>query len=326
MNKRHGSRRNALLIAACMVPLIGAAPAHALEKVKVAASFVGLWDTSQPTFCKERGEFEKAGLDVEIVSTRGGSETVQAVLVGGMDIAYSPGVNAVLAATKQGAKFKIISSEFVGQNDTLYYVDANSPLKTAKDLAGKTVGFPRPGSASEIVLFDLKKQAGIDFKMVVSGGLDATRTMLKTGQIDAAYTFPPYGMDAIAKKEIRVLFAGDEVPGLADVTNRVNIASVDFVTKRRAVATKFMETLDKCIDWAYANPAESVKMYAKINKIDEDIAKIAMGYYKREALAWEMKKFDVAVQRAVENKYIDKAPTAAELKELIDVVYLPPKK
>ncbi|MES2302923.1 MAG: hypothetical protein V4521_12775, partial [Pseudomonadota bacterium] len=56
-----------------------------------------------------RGEFEKAGLDVEVVSTRGGSETVQAVIVGGMDVAYSPGVNAVLAAAKQSNKFKIIS-------------------------------------------------------------------------------------------------------------------------------------------------------------------------------------------------------------------------
>lgn len=310
-----------LLGIVCLASFVGGTPAHALEKVKVAASFVGLWDTSQPTFCKDRGEFEKAGLDVEIVSTRGGSETVQAVIVGGMDIAYSPGVNSVLAAAKQTKKFKIISSEFVGQNDTLYYVPANSPIKTAKELAGKTVGYPRPGSASEIVLFDLKKQAGIDFKMVASGGVDVTRTMLMTGQLDAGFTFPPYGMDALAKGEIRVLFSGDEVPGMADVTNRVNIASTEFLSKRRPVAVKFMQTLEKCIDWAYANPAESVKMYAKINKIDENIAKIAMGYYKREALAWSMKKFDVAVRAAVENKYIDAAPTKQELADLIDIVY-----
>src|SRR5262245_52356334 len=78
---------------------LAAYPAHAqtLEKVKVATTFLGLWDTSQPTFCKDRGEFQKAGLDVDVISTRGGSENVQAVIAGGMDIGFSPGTNAVLA-------------------------------------------------------------------------------------------------------------------------------------------------------------------------------------------------------------------------------------
>ena len=84
--------------------------AQAMEKVKVATTFLGLWDTSQPTFCKDRGEFSKAGLDVEVTSTRGGSENVQAVTAGGMDIGYSPGTNSVLAAYVQGAKIKIIST------------------------------------------------------------------------------------------------------------------------------------------------------------------------------------------------------------------------
>lgn len=32
-------------------------PALAQDKVKVATTFLGLWDTSQPTLCQERGEF-----------------------------------------------------------------------------------------------------------------------------------------------------------------------------------------------------------------------------------------------------------------------------
>src|SRR5437762_12654409 len=75
--------------------------AQAMEKVKVATTFLGLWDTSQPTFCKDRGEFSKAGLDVDVISTRGGSENVQAVTAGGMDIGYSPGTNSVLGAYVQ---------------------------------------------------------------------------------------------------------------------------------------------------------------------------------------------------------------------------------
>ena len=141
--------RYSFLVALAAATACGSAVhAQATEKVKVATTFLGLGDTSQPTFCKDRGEFSKAGLDVDVISTRGGSENVQAVTAGGMDIGYSPGTNSVLAAYVQGAKIKIVSTEFIGQNDTYFYVRADSPLKTIDDIKGKSVAYPRPGGAS----------------------------------------------------------------------------------------------------------------------------------------------------------------------------------
>src|SRR5689334_8330994 len=81
-------------------------PAHAAEKIKVAAAFGTIWTAAQPSFCKARGEFAKADLDVEVVTTRGGSETVQAVVAGGADIGYGPGANAVTAAITRGSSIK----------------------------------------------------------------------------------------------------------------------------------------------------------------------------------------------------------------------------
>jgi ABC-type nitrate/sulfonate/bicarbonate transport system substrate-binding protein len=135
-------RTRALIVALCLMSGSHLTPvgAQPLEKVTVATTALGLWDTSQPTFCKNRGEFAKAGLDVEVISTRGGSENVQAVIAGGADIGYSPGMNAVLSAYAQGSKIKIISSEFIGQNDTFWYVLADSPIKTIGDISGKSVG------------------------------------------------------------------------------------------------------------------------------------------------------------------------------------------
>lgn len=298
---------------------------QALEKVKVNASFVGLWDTSQPTFCKERGEFEKAGLDVQITSTRGGSETVQAVTAGGADIGYSPGTNAVLAAFMGGAKIRIISSEFIGQNDTYFYVPANSPIKTVNDIQGKTVAFPRPGGSSESILLALKQERpDLKFKMVATGKLGATHTMLMTGQIDVAFSFPPYGLDRVKSGKMRVVFSGDIAKTKRDITGRVNIASEEFVTKRRPVAIKFMQVLNKCIDWMYTNKAAARKMYAKINKIDEGVAEEGMKYYSRESLAFApIKGLDKSIQQAIDAKFINKAPSKAQLDKLIDIVYKP---
>lgn len=298
------------------------ATAQPMEKVKVATTFLGLWDTSQPTFCKERGEFAKAGLDVEVVSTRGGSENVQAVVAGGMDIGYSPGTNAVLAAIAQGTKVKIISSEFLGQNDTFFYVPADSPIKSIADLPGKSVAFPRPGGAGEAILLALKAERKIDFKPVATGGMDATFTMTMTKQIDVGYSVPPSGLDQVQKGAIRVVFAGDDVQSLKALTGRVIIASDEFMKNHRTTAVKFMQVLDRCIDWAYANKAEAAKMYATLNKIDAGIAGKGLEFYKREALAFgPISKLDEVMKQAVDGKFIAKPFTTEEIKNAVDIVY-----
>lgn len=303
------------------------ASAQPLQKVKVATTFLGLWDTSQPTFCKDRGEFAKAGLDVEVTSTRGGSENVQAVIAGGMDIGYSPGTNAVLSAYIQGSKIKIISAEFMGQNDTFFYVPADSPIKTIDDIKGKTVAFPRPGGAGEAILLALKAERNIDFRATATGGMDATFTMTMTKQIDVGYSVPPSVLDAVQKGTVRVIFAGDDVETLKPLTGRVIIASADFLRNRRPTATKFMEVLDRCIDWAYANPDESRKMYATLNKIEPQVAQKGLDFYKRETLAFgPISKFDDVMKQAVAGKFIEKQLTQDQVKDLIDIVYTTPRK
>jgi NitT/TauT family transport system substrate-binding protein len=298
------------------------AHAQAREKVKVATTFLGLWDTSQPTFCKDRGEFSKAGLDVDIVSTRGGSENVQAVTAGGMDIGYSPGANAVLAAYMQGAKIKIVSREFIGQNDTYFYVRADSPLKTVDDIKGKSVAYPRPGGSSEGVLLGLKAERNIDFKAVATGAMDATFTMVMTKQIDVGYSILPNQLDAVAKGDIRVLFSGDDVKSQREISGRTIIASADFVKNQRATLEKFLRVLDGCIDWAYANEAESSKMYGALNKVDAATAAKALAFYKRAALAFgPMTGWDDVVKQSLDAKFISTPPSPDQVKDLVDIIY-----
>ena len=299
-------------------------PAHAqtMEKVKVATTFLGLWDTSQPTFCKDRGEFSKASLDVDVISTRGGSENVQAVTAGGMDIGYSPGTNSVLAAYMQGAKLKIVSSEFVGQNDTYFYVPTDSPLKTIDDIKGKSVAYPRPGGASEGILLGLKAERHIDFKAVATGAMDATFTMVMTKQIDVGYSILPNQLASVAKGDIRVLFSGDDVKSQRDISGRAIIASADFVKNRGSTLAKFMRVLDGCIDWAYAHQDESSKMYAALNKVDAPTAAKALAFYKRSTLAFgPMIGWDEVVKQSLDAKFISAPPTPDQVKDLVDIVY-----
>lgn len=305
-----------------MATFVHSAHAEKLQKVKVATTFLGLWDTSQPTFCKERGEFAKAGLDVEVTSTRGGSANVQAVLAGGMDIGYSPGLNSVLAAYAHGNKIKIISSEFKGQNDTYFYVPANSLIKSIADLNGKTVAYPRPGGASQAILFALKNDRHLNFKMVATGRMDATYTMVMTKQVDVGYAIPPSMLKQVQEGKIRVLFSGDDVASLKNITGRVNIASAAFLKDHRATAKKFLQVLDGCINWAYAHPKKSSAMYAKLNKVEPGIAAKGLAFYKRSTLAFgAVSGLDQTMKQAVAAKFIDKPLSSAQVKDLMDILY-----
>jgi NitT/TauT family transport system substrate-binding protein len=313
-----------LCVAAVAMALAGQMPAQAqsMETVKVATTFLGLWDTSMPTFCKDRGEFAKAGLDVEVTSTRGGSENVQAVTAGGMDIGYSPGTNAVLAAYLRGAKIKIISSEFLGGNDTYFYVRADSPLTTIDDIKGKSVAYPRPGGASEGVLLSLKAERHIDFNAVATGGMDATLTMVMTKQIDVGYSIVPNQLDLVNKGDIRVLFSGDDVRSQRDVSERVVIASAAFAQTHRDALVKFMKVLDGCINWSYAHKDEASQAYAALNKIDAATAAKGMTFYDRPTLAFgPLIGWDDVVKQSIDAKFIPGPLTADQVKNLMDIVY-----
>ena len=105
------------------------------------------------------------------------------------------------------------------------------------------------------------------------------------------------------------------------MTGRVNIASTDFVQKRHDVAVKFFEVLKNCIDWSYAHPEQSAKLYADINKISLDEANLGMQFYKKEQLQLTtIKGLDFAMDRAVKGGFIKAPLTKEQQDDLIDIL------
>jgi NitT/TauT family transport system substrate-binding protein len=304
--------------------LLGCHGSAALEKIKVASAFGTIWTSAQPTFCKERGEFAKADLDVDVLTTRGGSETVQAVITRAADIGYGPGANAVIAASLQGAKLKIVAGYFNGQSDSFFYVRADSPIRGIEDLNGKSVAFSRPGSVSEQILLRLKKDRNLNFKTVSGGALDAIFVMTMTKQIDVGYSIPPSVLDVVERGQARVLFTGDVIASFRSITGRLTIARDDFIENRRPLVVRFLQVLNRCIEWMYANPAQAAKMYGALNNVSETIAARAVSFYPREAMAFSpILGFQDSILDALDTKFIERMPTEAQIKNMMDVIEVP---
>ena len=52
-------------VVAALAQVTSPALSQPMEKVKVATSFLGNWDTSQPSYCKDRGEFARQALTLK---------------------------------------------------------------------------------------------------------------------------------------------------------------------------------------------------------------------------------------------------------------------
>jgi NitT/TauT family transport system substrate-binding protein len=143
---------------------------------------------------KQLGEFDKAGLAVDLVDLKGGSDALKAVLGGSADVVSGYFDHCVnLAAKKQELQSFVVYDRFPG----LVLVVAPShtnEIKSIKDLAGKKVGISAPGSSTDFFLKYLLKKNGLDpaATAVIGVGLGATSVAaMEQGQIDAAVMLDP---------------------------------------------------------------------------------------------------------------------------------------
>ncbi len=143
---------------------------------------------------KQLGEYDKAGLAVELVDLKGGSDALKAVLGGSADVVsgyFDHTVN--LAAKKQEMQSFVVYDRYPGL--VLVVSPSHSgTIKSIKDLAGKKVGVSAPGSSTDFFLKYLLKKNGVAASdvAVIGVGLGATAVAaMQQGQIEAAVMLDP---------------------------------------------------------------------------------------------------------------------------------------
>src|SRR5215212_3348170 len=168
--------------------------AAAQSKVTVAIGGGGCLCYLPTVLAKQLGEFEKAGLAVELVDLKGGSDALKAMMGGSADVVSGYFDHCVnLAAKKQELQSFVVFDRYPG------LVLVVSPkhmdeIKSIKDLAGKKVGVTAPGSSTDFFLKYLLKKNGLDpaGTAVIGVGLGATAVAaMQQGQIDAAVMLDP---------------------------------------------------------------------------------------------------------------------------------------
>src|SRR6516164_6596653 len=147
-----GARRAGLgfTMVALAAVAFSAASARAEDQLKVAIGQINNWENQAPTLGQDAGIFKRHNLVLENVGTQGAGETMQPVIAG-------VGVAGVMRAFARGAPLRILLPAFTGTGDLYWYVKADSPLKTVKDItANNTIAYSTSGSSSNNLVLDRK--------------------------------------------------------------------------------------------------------------------------------------------------------------------------
>ena len=310
----------ALAIAA----LVGAvSTASAEDTLKLAIGQRGNWDTSVSEIGQRAGIFKKHGLKLDIVYTNGAGETQQAVISGSVDIGVAAGVMGVLGAYSKGAPVRIISAETTGAGDLYWYVKADSPIKSLKDTDGKTLAYSTNGSSTNGVVLAFMKQYDLKAKPTAVGGPAANITAVMSGQIDVGWAAPPFGLDQIDAKQIRVIATGNDAAAFKGQTVRLNIVNANYLKAHGDIVNRYMKAYRETVDFMYKNP-EGLKIYSEWLKISEAKAKRTRdGFFPPPAIEPDkIVGLDAIVKDAVALKF-----TAKELtkEQLADLIKIPPR-
>jgi NitT/TauT family transport system substrate-binding protein len=315
------------ILAALAILIAGTSASLAADKLKVAIPQKGFWDSSWVEFGEAAGFFKEAGLEVEVFYTEGGAQTIATVASGSVDIAMSNGILGAIGAYVKGGEatpYRIISAEMTGANELFWWVKADSPIKTLKDADGKTIAFSSPGSSSNLILLTLLKQYGSKAKPTPTGGVPGTYTQTMTGQIDIGWSVVPFALKDVQDGKIRIVARASEAKDLQNQTIRVNLASVNSLKTKRELIAKYMQVIQKSIDWAYSDP-RAIEIFAKNMKVTPDIAKKAVAeFYPKAAMQLgEIKDLERSLQDALDFKFITAAKKPADIAGLIDIVHKP---
>lgn len=256
-------------LALALIVALAAAPAAAqtLETVRVAA--FPLDATGNVYYAYDLGLFKKAGLDVQFVTVTSGAVVGQAVASGTIDIGTTNVVSIALAH-QSGFPFVIIAPS--GASSAASPLEAivvakNSPLKTAKDLEGKTAVTTVLQGILQTEADAWMEKNGADPKTVkwIEAPIHSEASMVEGGKVDFAAITEPFVTAAIHDGNSRILgYIGPEVSPL--LVEGAYFCTADYAKMHPDAVRKFRAALMDAGRWANAHPADAEAILLKYTK------------------------------------------------------------
>ena len=188
----------------------------------------------------------------DLIRFRGSAHQLAALAAGELDIAVL--AFSTLAAGIVNAKQDIVAIADVAQDgpgfSSVYAVLDKSPIKSVKDLKGKSLAINAAGGAVDMAARVVVEKNGLkpgSDVVILESGFGAMEAMLREGKTDVAVFIAPFWARASAKGGVRPLF--HQRDGLGTTQFLLYAAKRDFVKNNRALLVDVMEDYIRGIRW-----------------------------------------------------------------------------
>lgn len=283
-----------------------------LTIVRVASNPVA--DVVPLIYGQTSGLFRKAGLDVTLQKASSGSAVAAALAGNAIDIG-KVAATSIVTAHSRGVALTIVFPDrlhtFGPQAQTALIVAPDSPIKTGRDLNGKTIGVSA-----------IKDSTWLGARLYIdSGGGDSTTAKfielpfsavsaaVVAGRIDAGVSNDPYLKQDVQAGKVRSL--GDLLGAIG--TNFLEtawVAMADYITKNHDTVTRFVRVIREAQVWCNTHGAEADDITAEFTGVDKATVAGTRSIFATDANPRSMQPY---VAAAAKYGIIPQAFNAAEL-------------
>jgi NitT/TauT family transport system substrate-binding protein len=291
------------------------------QQLRIASPQRGSWEGAVAELGRQHGIFKKHGLDLKILYTAGGGETLQAVISGAVDIGLSVGTLSVFGAFQKGAPLRILAASSTGSRELFWYVPADSPIKSMREADGRTIAFSTIGSSTHTTVLRFIDEYKLSkAKPIATGDVSATVTQTMTGQVDIGWSVAPFQLTPLQEGKTRPIARASDIEAIRSQTIRVQIANANTLVEKKDAVERFMRAYRETIDWMYSGP-EPVQKYVTFSGFAEDVVNLTLKeFIPKESLQTDkVMGIDEIMQDAVRFKYLTRPLGPEQISQLIQI-------
>jgi NitT/TauT family transport system substrate-binding protein len=242
---------------------------------KVTVGVIPILDVAPIYLGVEKGFFTDRDIDVSLELAEGGAAIVPAVVSGQYEFGFSNVVSLLLAHSK-GLPVKVVSNgnNSTGEDDKDFaalMVKADSPIKTAADLEGKTVAANTLQNIVDTSVRASVRKAGGDPTKVKFTALPFPEqpAALAAGRVDAVFVVEPFQQAVLAEGGRKI--ASSYVDAAPDLTVAVYFASQQLLGENPDLVARFTEAMQQSLSYADSNPEEARQIIGTYTEIAPEV-------------------------------------------------------